>query len=85
MLSRVLPETPKIILAIAIFLGCQPDLDGDTYPIAEDIAQFDHRMWRNQIDIDQEASSLLATFYNVRVLYRLTGGKSSTILSRELY
>jgi hypothetical protein len=66
MLSRVLPETPKIILAIAIFLGCQPDLDGDTYPIAEDIAQFDHRMWRNQIDIDLGASSPLAGFHGSR-------------------
>lgn len=33
-------------------------------PIAEDTTHFDHRSWRNQVDTDQEVSSLLASFHS---------------------
>lgn len=55
--------------AVAIAVGCPPELDGKTINIAED-----HKDMENQLGTDHEASSLLACSYRNVLCKALSGG-----------
>lgn len=67
-------------LSLFLMAVCQSELDKD--PIAEDTTYNGHRMWRNQVSTDQEASSYhLALIGLERVMQDCGGGEKSSVLS----